>query len=163
MGHPPAAVCTGWERHFQSKEPAGWGTFDKGVHTVELNLPVKRVEEGVAEQHKWSKPFKASVSQKLIPPSLIPDITCGKSHRYPTPYFVLQTGCECGFYQPTDGCGAACQWVLASVLALHFLNWILGMGLADKVTNGFLLSSFKGGRNEPDQQNEEGRNRMQNL
>lgn len=105
------------------------GTFNKGVQTVELNLPVKRVEEGAAEQHKWSKPFKATVSQKLIPPSLIPDITCGKSHRYPTPYFVLQTACECRFYQPTDGCGAACQRVLTSVLALHFTELDIGNGL----------------------------------
>lgn len=104
-------------------------TFNKGVQTVEVNLPVKRVEEGAAEQRKWSKPFKAPVSQKLIPPSLIPDITCGKSQRYPTPYFVLQTACECGFYQPTDGCEAACQPVLASVLALHFTELDIGSGL----------------------------------
>lgn len=55
--------------------------FDKGVHTVEFKVSVNQggglgVEGGVGvEQHKWSKPFGAAVSSKLIPLSLIPDVT----------------------------------------------------------------------------------------
>lgn len=51
--------------------------FDKGVHTVEFKVPVNRGGgSGVGvEQHKWSKTFGVAVSSKLIPPSLILDIT----------------------------------------------------------------------------------------
>lgn len=49
--------------------------FDKGVHTVEFKVPWAgwRVGwEGVVEQRKWSKPFRAAVSSKQ---NLIHDIT----------------------------------------------------------------------------------------
>lgn len=45
-----------------------------------LKCQRKRMEgglacEGVVELRKWSKPFRAAVSKKLIPPNLILDIT----------------------------------------------------------------------------------------
>lgn len=106
---PEAHLCpgsgyynTGWERHFfWLKGLQGWINLTKEFIPWNLKCQwirvgdwVWKVEWGV-EQHKWSKPFGAAVSSKLIPLSLIPDITWTKSHR--CRYLLFQTACGCGF------------------------------------------------------------------
>lgn len=78
--------------------------------------------EGAAEQRKWSEPFRAAVSKKLIPPNLILDnhVTKGKkkSHRCRC-HLLLQTACGCEAL-------SAREWMWGSTLVIFCLrNWTL--------------------------------------
>lgn len=69
-------------------------------------------KEGAAELRKWSEPFRAAVSKKLIPPNLILDNHMTKKKKK-NPTTVAATSLssrrpmEVRLYQPGNGCGAA--------------------------------------------------------
>lgn len=95
-----ATVLVGLEGHFWLKGLWGWihltKEFIRWNSNCQNNETGWRVGwEGVVEEHKWSKPFRAAVSLKLIPPSLILHITWAKSRRCRS--FLLQTASGCGF------------------------------------------------------------------